>query len=93
MFLRGPQTIKSFFYYSFLVSTLTANYPYIAYLQDLLNYSPDAQNHNLWAQGWEMDHAGKFEDIGNGGYVNRRSRFLKTDTTILNAAMDNEEVF
>jgi hypothetical protein len=65
----------------------------VAYLQDLLDYSENVQSNNLWAQGWEMDEAGKFDSILNLGFMNRRARFLALDTDALNKRLTTTDKF
>lgn len=55
------------------ISPPSNNYAYRAYLENLLNYGDLAKNSHLTASLWIEDDAGKFNDLGNTGYIKRKN--------------------
>ena len=55
-----------------------SNYPYKAFLQNLLTYSYDTMKIGfLYCDGWEPDETNKFEDADNKGAAGRRKMIAK----------------
>ena len=46
-------------------------YPYTAYLQTLMQFTPQAQDTHMIVQGWYKDEANKMEDATNKGFIAR----------------------
>lgn len=67
------------FYLYIPVSNFSDNYHYRAFLTDFLDNSEDVKRTQLSSQGWDSDKVGYFDSSTNGGWLNRRSRFLKYD--------------
>ena len=55
-----------------VISHPSPNYGYRAYLETLLNFSPDAKNSWLKNQGWFQDQAHNFENAENTGFIARK---------------------
>ena len=47
-------------------------YPYIAYLNTVMQFQPQAQKSHMRALGWCKDEAGKFDDETNKGFAIRK---------------------
>ena len=59
------------------VSRSYSNYPYKAYIQNLLTYSKDSKQKGfLRCEGWWTDETGKYEDFSSKAIVGRRSWIL-----------------
>ena len=48
------------------------NYPYLAYFNTVMQFTPSAQKSHMRSWGWYKDEAGKFEDEANKGFVQRQ---------------------
>lgn len=55
------------------ISPPSNNYAYRAYIENLLNYGDLAKKSHLTASLWYADDAGKFNAVGNKGYIKRKS--------------------
>ena len=51
----------------------SSDYPYRAYFQTVMQFTPDAQKSTMPVMGWYKDQAGKFDDKANTGFVKRQS--------------------
>ena len=51
-------------------------YPYLAYFNTVMQFTPMAQRSHMLAQGWRKDEAGKFNDDTNKGFI-YRSELIK----------------
>ena len=49
------------------------NYPYVSYLDTVMQFHPAAQKSHMQIMGWEKDEAGKFDDETNTGFVKRQA--------------------
>lgn len=72
---------------AFPVSNYGDNYMYRAYLEDLLDYDEEAKKTTLFSAGWDSDRAGYFDSPLNGGYINRRARFVHHDKSATGTAI------
>jgi hypothetical protein len=48
-------------------------YPYRAYIHNLLTYTKDAQQHQLFAQGWVRDDHAAMDAATNSGFIARKA--------------------
>ena len=46
-------------------------YPYLGYFNTIMQFTPQAQDSHMRAQGWFKDEAGKFDNEVNEGFVHR----------------------
>ena len=83
-----------------VISQSSNMYGYKCYLSNLLSYTPEVKNAQMYMQGWERDTPEKFSLVTNEGYVSRRKRFensnefevkvrLHTDLTFQNRLIPN----
>ena len=52
------------------------NYPYRAYIENLLNYSNESKNGWLQNEGWYPDEDNLFDSQNNKGFTDRKSKLL-----------------
>lgn len=60
------------------VFTRNKDYAYRAYFSELFDFDSLAKNQKMRTQGFHMDTTGKYESVGNEGWLKRRSYFLES---------------
>lgn len=61
------------------------NYPYLAYIQNLVNYSPDFQTNHGELYGWRKDtteHMDKYEKDGGNGGSDMRKKWITSENKL-----------
>ena len=57
-----------------------SDYPYRAYFQTAMQFTPDAQQSHMLAMGWRKDEAGKFDKVANTGFADRMNLVGNSNT-------------